>query len=111
MAEERQPPTVHEGADDPPAPVPASAEDRKAAAALSSLDARDDDDGAARGKEVDSEALGKAMQSLDAKQSGKREEEAPAKKVKIEAADVALVVCVWAVLITGWAAADLSRPG
>lgn len=90
MAEEPQPPTVREGAEDPPA-LPANAEDRKAAAALSSLDARDEDESTAKGKDVDTEALGKAMKSLDVKDSGKKAE-TPAKKVKIEAADVSLLV-------------------
>ena len=47
--------------------VPTSAEDRKTAAALSSVSAHVDDDDEDRkvGKEVDREALGRAMKSLD----------------------------------------------
>jgi hypothetical protein len=67
--------------------VPASAEDRKAAAALSNLDSRGTDDDVVK-KDVDTEALGKAMQNLDVK--GKGEEKAA--KIKVEAADVKLLV-------------------
>lgn len=64
-----------------------SAEDRKAAAAMSRLDARDDDGSSAN---VDSEAASKAMKSLgDASATAKAD---AAKKVKIDAADVALLV-------------------
>jgi hypothetical protein len=63
-----------------------SAEDRKAAAAMSRLDAMDDDSGSAN---VDSEAASKAMKSLGAAGAAKVE---AAKKVKIDAADVALLV-------------------
>ncbi len=92
MAEEPQPPTIHEGASTPVPPENTSAEDRKAAAALSSLDARGEDDEAADGKkEVDTEALGKAMRGLDVKDEGKKEEVVK-KKVKVEAGDVALLV-------------------
>ncbi len=111
MAEERQPPTIHEGADpEDDAPVALkSAEDRKTAAALSSLDKRDDDDtDGARGakSQLDQEALGKAMSRLEVggtksgeKGAGKGKEakEAEAevgrrKAVKVEPADVALLV-------------------
>ncbi|KAI9754391.1 MAG: hypothetical protein M4579_004729 [Chaenotheca gracillima] len=62
---EPQPPNTHEGADleeETPA-LPKSAEDRKAAAAMSSVSAREDD-GEATGRDVDQEALGKAMKNL-----------------------------------------------
>jgi hypothetical protein len=79
-------------------PVPASAEDRKAAAALSKLDARGDDDVATPAKEVDADALGKAMQNLSVGEgkgekadAGKKVEEQK-KKIKVDAADVALLV-------------------
>ncbi|MCJ1258978.1 hypothetical protein MMC24_006812 [Lignoscripta atroalba] len=100
---EPQPPQVREGADieDETPAIPASAEDRKAAAALSSLDARgDDDDNAAKKENVDQEALGKAMSRLDVGNKGKegdkakgKEGEAEKKKVvKVDQADVALLV-------------------
>ncbi|CAM1510139.1 Fc.00g004740.m01.CDS01 [Cosmosporella sp. VM-42] len=87
---EPQPPTVHEGAttaesETPPAK---SAEDRKAASALASLDA-DESSGASH---VDHEAASKAMKSL----GGTKKPGAPAKKdvknVKVDPADVALLV-------------------
>jgi len=83
---EPQPDNIQEGASDPPAPT-GTAEDRKAAAALSSLDAREDD--AAGKKEVDTKALGEAMKNLSV---GKDAEEKK-KTVKIEPSDVALLVC------------------
>lgn len=95
MAEE-QPPEIHEGAPvaDEPAPT-GTADDRKAAAALSSLDQRGDVDGdtASDKKDVDTEALGKAMKNLDG--GGKKDDKSATvqKKVKVEAADVTLVVC------------------
>ncbi|KAL8997144.1 MAG: hypothetical protein Q9169_003527 [Polycauliona sp. 2 TL-2023] len=68
MAEEPQPPNIHSGHDpteDSPATAPpASAEDRKAAAALSSLD----DDSATthtKTKNIDQEALAKAISRLE----------------------------------------------
>lgn len=78
MAEEPQPSTVKEGASEPHAPT-ASAEDRKAAAALSSLDAQDDE-GAGK-KEVDSKALDSAMKNLsvDGKEVKKVEKKAAVK--------------------------------
>lgn len=85
MAEEPQPSTVQEGASDPPAPT-GTAEDRKAAAALSSLDAQDDESGAK--KEVDSKALGEAMKNLSVKGKGADEKKA----VKIDPADISLLV-------------------
>lgn len=90
MAEEPQPAGVHEGAEQPPAP--ASAEDRKAQAAMSTMDAAQGDEEGAPKKNVDTEALGKAMKSLDVKDQNKKEE---AKKVvKVDAADVTLLVCL-----------------
>jgi hypothetical protein len=92
MASEPQPPTVHEGADPDSVPVPTNAEDRKTAAALSSLSGRDDDDSKA-GKEVDTEALGKAMKNLDVSKDGGGTAEKKKKKViRVEAGDVALLV-------------------
>ncbi|KAI9841328.1 MAG: hypothetical protein M1837_000761 [Sclerophora amabilis] len=112
---EPQPPSTHEGADleDETPALPKSAEDRKAAAAMSSVSARandDDDDGAQPAKEVDREALGKAMKNLNIDGGGKgvtgagkkvededEDEEAREKKkkaaaVKVDQADVALLV-------------------
>ena len=82
---EPQPDTVQEGAADPHAPT-ATADDRKAAAALSTLDAQDD--GGAGKKEVDGKALDKAMKNLNVKDA-----KAEAKKnVKVEPAQVNLLV-------------------
>ncbi|EKG15460.1 hypothetical protein MPH_07331 [Macrophomina phaseolina MS6] len=85
---EPQPAGVHEGAEQPPAP--ASAEDRKAQAAMSTLDAAQREDDGAPKKDVDAEALGKAMKSLDVKDQNKKQE--AKKAVKVDPADVALLV-------------------
>ncbi|KAK2073688.1 hypothetical protein P8C59_007946 [Phyllachora maydis] len=67
-----------------------SAEDRKAAAALSKLDTREDDE-AAPAREVDEAAVSRAMDTLGG--SGmKQTEQKEVKKVKVDPADVALVV-------------------
>lgn len=92
MAEEKQPPGVVEGAtagdveDEVDQDQAKSAEDRKAAAALSKLDARDED---VASSSVDQEGLNKAMNLLSA---NKAEEKKDVKKVKVDAADVALLV-------------------
>jgi len=89
MAEDRQPASVTEGADvEDENPVAKSAEDRKAQAALSKLDAKDDDDSTS--KEVDRDAVNRAMNNLggDASKTEKKE----VKKIKVDAADVALLV-------------------
>lgn len=101
MAEEPQPATVQEGAD-PPDVLPANAEDRKAAAAMSSLDVKTDDAPAAPKKEVDAKALAEAMKYLSVGQTdggaakkteAKKKEAEPAKPlVKVDQADVALLV-------------------
>ncbi|KAJ8070573.1 hypothetical protein OCU04_000947 [Sclerotinia nivalis] len=98
---ESQPPTVVEGAttgdvDDEIPQVAKSAEDRKAAAALSSLDAPREDDSPAT-KEIDQEAVRKAMDRLAGATNGtvakKGDEKKIVKKtVKVEAADVNLLV-------------------
>ena len=92
------PPTNHDGADGEdaePNAIPKSAEDRKAAAALSSVSARDDDT-AKPIKEADQEALGKAIEALDINGGGapKGEEHKEVKKkiVKVDAEAVALLV-------------------
>jgi hypothetical protein len=88
MASDPLPSASNEAAEDPS--LPSNAEDRKAAEAMSKLEDRGDDDGAAR-KEVDAEALGKAMKNLAIGTEGAKAAEVK-KKVKVEAADVALVV-------------------
>lgn len=82
---EPQPPTVQEGAAKPHAPT-GTADDRKAAAALSSLDAQDD---SSVTKEVDGKALDKAVKGLSIKDTKADEK----KNVKVEPADVNLLVC------------------
>lgn len=103
---EPQPSSIHEGMDrEDPAPLPTSAEDRKAAAAMSSLERRgaDDDDATAKpNKEIDQEALGKAISRLElADKSGtaaagekktKEEEVEKRAKIKVDQADVTLLV-------------------
>lgn len=98
MAEDTQPSNVQEGID-PPDVLPANAEDRKAAQALSSLDVKGDYDGSTAKKEVDLKALGEAMKNLDMSQTPKKstdgqtkKDEAPKKLVKVDPADVAIVV-------------------
>jgi hypothetical protein len=88
MASEPQPSNVHEGADVDGPPVPTNAEDRKAAAAMSTLEGRGDED-EGKGKDVDADALGKAMKSLNV---GDGEAKKAEKKVKVEAIDVTLLV-------------------
>ena len=82
---EPQPSTVQEGAADPHAPT-GTADDRKAAAALSTLDAQED--GGVK-KEVDGKALDKAMKNLSVKDASSEEK----KNVKVEPADINLLVC------------------
>lgn len=90
MAEEKQPPGLVEGAtgevEEEVQDKAKSAEDRKAAAALSKLDARDDD---VAGASVDQEGLNKAMNKLNV---SKATENKDLKKVKVDAADVTLLV-------------------
>ncbi|ETS82147.1 hypothetical protein PFICI_07149 [Pestalotiopsis fici W106-1] len=87
---EPQPPNVVEGAttgdvEDEVQAKAKSAEDRKAAAAMSRLDANDEGSSSAQ---VDQDAAKKAMQSLGGAAATKTE----VKKVKVDAADVALLV-------------------
>ena len=103
---EPQPPQIREGADvdDETPAVPASAEDRKAAAALSSLDARgEDDEGTSKRTNLDQEALGKAMSRLELASKGKESDKGKSKEgevekkkpvVKVDQADVGLLVRV-----------------
>lgn len=99
---EAQPPTITEGAttgdvDDEIPAVAKSAEERKAAAALSSLDTPRDDESTS--KNVDEEALRKVMERLGGGKAvngtvAKKEEQKVVKKtVKVDAADVTLLVC------------------
>jgi hypothetical protein len=100
MAEDRQPP-VTEGATtgdlEDAIPVAKSAEDRKAQEALNSLDTRVDDNGA---KNVDADAVKKAMDRLAggtvaSKQSNgevRAVEKRVVAKVKVEGEDVKLLV-------------------
>ena len=104
---EPQPSSVHEGVDrEEPAPLPTSAEDRKAAAAMSSLERRggDDDDAAAKSsKELDQEALGKAISRLELsekagtvttgeKKTKEKEEVEKRAKIKVDQTDVTLLI-------------------
>lgn len=99
---EPQPSTVNEGMDNEDAPLPTNPEDRKAAAAMSSLDARGDDEPASKSVHVDQEALGKAISRLEvssgkgkASDEGKvkaKEVEEKKKAVKVDQADVMLLV-------------------
>ncbi|KAF4617946.1 hypothetical protein G7Y89_g15035 [Cudoniella acicularis] len=98
---ESQPPTIVEGATtgdvEDEVPVAKSAEDRKAAAALSSLDVSREDE--ATGVNVDQEAVRKAMDRLagagaaNGTVAKKGDEKKVVKKiVKVDQADVALLV-------------------
>ncbi|KAF2209419.1 hypothetical protein CERZMDRAFT_87092 [Cercospora zeae-maydis SCOH1-5] len=96
MAEEPQLPNVQEGADAPDV-LPSSNEDRKAAAALSSLDAPSED--VKPKKETDLKALNEAMKALmpaakskETASSAANKDDAPRKLVKVDAADVAMLV-------------------
>lgn len=97
---EPQPTGVHEGASTPPAPTGAAASE---AAALSSLDNKtfSGSDSAPK-KEVDLKALNDAMKALEsgsgpggkqaAADSLKKSSGEPAKLIKVDAADVGLLV-------------------
>ncbi|GAB1310188.1 Huntingtin-interacting protein K [Madurella fahalii] len=91
MAEDRQPADIVEGAtsgdvEDEVQHTAKSAEDRKAAAALSKLDTHGDDE-AVPAREVDQEAVKNAMSALSGGADKKE-----TKKVKVDAADVNLLV-------------------
>lgn len=95
---EPQPPNIEEGADAPNV-LPANAEDRKAAKAMSSLDSKLDDDSGAPKKEVDLKALNDAMKNLGTGEevgmesaAAKKQEVSKAPVVKVEAGSVALLV-------------------
>ncbi|KAK5171846.1 uncharacterized protein LTR77_003482 [Saxophila tyrrhenica] len=102
---EPQPPDVVEGAD-PPESIPATADDRAAAKAMDSLDARGEDVEAptTAKKEVDVKALTDAMKLLEtssgagastqkkAQEQKKKEEEVKKPLIKVDQGDVALLV-------------------
>jgi hypothetical protein len=99
MAEDKQPPGIVEGAtagdveDEVDQDQAKSAEDRKAAAALSKLDARGGGDEDAAPSSVDREGLNKAMNMLSAPGGAAgAKKDAGKKMVKVDAADVALLV-------------------
>lgn len=89
MAEEPQPSSIQKGASTPHAPT-STAEDRKAAAALSSLDTQDEDGAAGSAKKgMDTKALNEAMAKVSVGES----KEETKKQVKVQQADVTLLVC------------------
>lgn len=97
---EKQPPNIVEGAttgdveDEIPSSTAKSAEDRKAASALASLEGGDD---AAGKQDVDAEAAKKALGSLgasDAPGGDKKTRELPVRNIKVDASDVALLVSI-----------------
>ncbi|KHN97715.1 uncharacterized protein MAM_04730 [Metarhizium album ARSEF 1941] len=92
---EPQPRNIHEGAtiadvEEELQSTAKSAEDRKAASALASLDAAGNDDAA--GRDVDQEAVNKAMKSLGGAKSAPATASALAKSVKVDAADLGLLM-------------------
>lgn len=104
---EPQPQGVHEGASTPPAP-PAAASAGATAAEAAALDSLDNktlsDASSAPKKEIDLKALNDAMKALDSGAGGKKvsaaaaaagglkKDEEPAKLIKVDAADVSLLV-------------------
>ena len=106
---EPQPSTVQEGMDADGPPAPTGADARKAAAALSSIDARGEEDETKQSstvKNIDQEALGQAISRLELstgkvtpggeeqkrKEAERRKERERRAKVKVDAADVGLLV-------------------
>ena len=99
MASSPQPADIREGAEvaetDENPVLPANAEDRKAAEAMSSLERRgDDDEDSSKTKNVDTEALGKAMKDLGATEAGGSGAKSEEKKIKIDGSDVTLLVSI-----------------
>jgi len=94
MTQDQPPTSPHPDPEDESPPAAKSAEDRKAAAALSKLDTHDDETAPAR--EVDQEAVKNAMSALGGPTPGKTGggEKKEVKKVKVDAGDVALLVCL-----------------
>lgn len=87
MAEEPQPSNVTEGATEENLPAP-TGEAAATAKGLSNLDAAGDDENASK-KDVDTEALGKAMKNLDVKDTPPKQE---VKKIKINPDDVKTIM-------------------
>jgi len=116
---EPQPPNVTEGAEAPDV-LPANAEDRKAAAAMNSLDTRGEEEAKPK-KEVDMKAVQEAMKNLDVGASASKtasqpatakKEEAPKKPaVKVDAADVALLVSIGLLRVRVDSSADCGFAG
>ena len=107
MAEEKQPSTLTSGAsgdieDEVPATTARSAEDRKAASALASLDSNADSNTPTSSNSVDQDAVNKAMKNLGSGTLGAKDKakgaavggagSALVKNVKVDQADVALLV-------------------
>lgn len=92
------------------AEAPKTAEDRKAAAALASLDAVPrEDEAAAANHQVDSAAVSRAIKTAPA---GGAAAAGPAKKVKVDSADVTLVVSgtnLCHVLLAPWICHEAKR--
>jgi hypothetical protein len=126
---EAQPPTIVEGATtgdvEDEIPVAKSAEDRKAQAALSSLDAPREDE--SNTKNVDQDAVRKAMDRLAGKGTTNgtvskkdvdlEQQAAPVKKVKIDPKSLKSLVCVAlfalylaTVIIVGYVVLPLTHP-
>lgn len=116
---EPQPPTIHEGIDAEDAPPPTGTDARRAAAALSTLDARGDEDETAQSstvKNIDQEALVNAISRLEltsgkatpgGEEQKKREAERKRErerraKVRVEAGDVGLLVSEGGVWVDFW---------
>jgi len=102
---EPQPSGVQEGMDPEGPPAPTNAEDRKAAAAMSSLETRGGEEEVKPNKQIDQEALGKAISRLEladkvgkvaagdtSKSQKDKEEREKRAKIKVDQADVALLV-------------------
>ncbi|KAM3453257.1 hypothetical protein MY3296_003848 [Beauveria thailandica] len=80
-------------ADEQPPTVPSSAEDRKAASALANLDSHDDAAATTTtSSSVDLAAINKATKGGSGSGSGSSSSAAAYKNVKVDAADVALLV-------------------
>ncbi|KAM3433839.1 hypothetical protein NHJ13734_006263 [Beauveria thailandica] len=79
-------------ADEQPPTVPSSAEDRKAASALANLDSHDDAAATTTSSSVDLAAINKATKGSSGSGSGSSSSAAAYKNVKVDAADVALLV-------------------
>lgn len=82
---------MSEEQDEPVQEIIGGADAAKASAALNALD-RHDDDNEASNKTADAEALGKAMKDLDNQEVPAEKKKEASKKVKVDAADVALLV-------------------